>query len=147
MAACCPAARNDIWSMDFVADQLTDGRRFRALTILDLFTRECLAIDVGQGSAGDGEAKARSPASVEAPGRVPILKVWRNSGGAGSCICPAAFSKTARSRAFPVKLLMRGTFDVFIDSAGFSSIALESTEFVETLWRRRESVPVGSLGR
>ena len=42
-------ARNDIWSMDFVADQLADGRRFRALTVLDRFTRECLAIDVGQG--------------------------------------------------------------------------------------------------
>ena len=41
-------ARNDIWSMDFVADQLADGRRFRALTVIDLFTRECLAIDVGQ---------------------------------------------------------------------------------------------------
>ena len=45
-------ARNDIWSMDFVADQLADGRRFRALTVLDLFTRECLAIDVGHGLTG-----------------------------------------------------------------------------------------------
>jgi putative transposase len=45
-------ARNDIWSMDFVADELADGRRFRALTVLDLFTRECLAIDVGQGLGG-----------------------------------------------------------------------------------------------
>jgi putative transposase len=45
-------ARNDIWSMDFVGDQLADGRRFRALTVLDLFTRECLAIDVGQGLSG-----------------------------------------------------------------------------------------------
>ena len=42
-------ARNDIWSIDFVTDQLADGRRFRALTTLDLFTRECLAIYVGQG--------------------------------------------------------------------------------------------------
>jgi putative transposase len=41
-------ARNDIWSMDFVADQLVDGRRFRTLTVIDLFTRECLAIDVGR---------------------------------------------------------------------------------------------------
>ena len=41
--------RNDIWSMDFVADELADGRRFRALTVIDLFTRECLAIDVGHG--------------------------------------------------------------------------------------------------
>src|SRR5262249_36939127 len=45
-------ARNDIWSMDFGADQLADGGRFRALTVRDLFTGECLAIDVGQGLSG-----------------------------------------------------------------------------------------------
>ena len=28
--------RNDIWSMDFVSDELADGRRFRALTVIDL---------------------------------------------------------------------------------------------------------------
>jgi putative transposase len=48
-----PAAmRNDIWSMDFVADEFTDGRRFRTLTLLDLFTRECLDIAVGRGLTG-----------------------------------------------------------------------------------------------
>jgi putative transposase len=34
------------WSMDFVADALFDGRRFRALTVVDNFTKECLAIEV-----------------------------------------------------------------------------------------------------
>lgn len=44
-----PADRaNDVWGMDFVVDQLADGRRFRALTVVDLFTRECLAIEIGQ---------------------------------------------------------------------------------------------------
>jgi len=43
-----PARPNDIWSMDFVADQLANGRRFRTLTVVDLFTRECLAIEVGK---------------------------------------------------------------------------------------------------
>jgi putative transposase len=33
--------------MDFVADQLSDGRKIRTLTIVDLFTRECLGIEVG----------------------------------------------------------------------------------------------------
>jgi transposase InsO family protein len=28
--------RNDIWSMDFVADELADGRRFRTLAAMDL---------------------------------------------------------------------------------------------------------------
>ena len=41
-----------MWSIDFVADQLTDGRRFRALTVVDVYTRECLAIEVGQSLKG-----------------------------------------------------------------------------------------------
>jgi putative transposase len=44
--------RNDIWSMDFVADELADGRRFRTLTVLDLFTRECLELEVGRSLTG-----------------------------------------------------------------------------------------------
>ena len=43
---------NQAWSLDFVADQLTDGRRFRALTIVDIFTRESLAIEAGQALKG-----------------------------------------------------------------------------------------------
>jgi putative transposase len=46
-------AMNEIWSMDFVADALFDGRRLRALTIVDNYTRECLAIDVGQRLTGE----------------------------------------------------------------------------------------------
>jgi putative transposase len=51
-------ARNDIWSMDFVADECADGRRFRTLTVLDLFTRECLAIAVGRGLTGHDVVRA-----------------------------------------------------------------------------------------
>ena len=39
-----PMAANDRWSLDFVSDQLTDGRRFRILTVVDDCTRECLAL-------------------------------------------------------------------------------------------------------
>jgi putative transposase len=38
-----PTAPNDRWSLDFVSDQLTDGRR--VLTVVDDCTRECLAAD------------------------------------------------------------------------------------------------------
>jgi putative transposase len=41
------------WSIDFVADQLQDGRRFRALTVVDTFTREAVAIEAGQSLKGD----------------------------------------------------------------------------------------------
>jgi putative transposase len=39
-----PSAPNDRWSLDFVSDQFTDGRRFRILAIVDDCTRECLTL-------------------------------------------------------------------------------------------------------
>jgi putative transposase len=39
-----PLMPNQRWSLDFVSDQLTDGRRFRILTVVDDCTRECLAL-------------------------------------------------------------------------------------------------------
>ena len=44
---------NQIWSMDFVADNLFDGRKLRMLTVVDCYTRESLAIHVGQSLKGD----------------------------------------------------------------------------------------------
>jgi putative transposase len=38
-----PQSPNQRWSLDFVADTLAHGRRFRILTVVDDFTRECLA--------------------------------------------------------------------------------------------------------
>jgi len=35
-----------VWAMDFISDQLADGRRLRVLPIIDVHTRECLAIEV-----------------------------------------------------------------------------------------------------
>ena len=37
---------NQKWSMDFVSDTLSCGRRFRALNIIDCYSRECLAMEV-----------------------------------------------------------------------------------------------------
>ena len=41
-----PEKPNETWSMDFMADQLADGRSIRTLNVLDDFNREGLAIDV-----------------------------------------------------------------------------------------------------
>ncbi len=40
--------RNHVWSYDFVMDRLANGKTFRMLTIIDEYTRECLAIVVGK---------------------------------------------------------------------------------------------------
>ncbi len=39
--------------MDFVADNLFNGRLIRALPVVDNFSRECVAIEVGRGLRGD----------------------------------------------------------------------------------------------
>jgi putative transposase len=39
-----PQGANQRWSLDFLSDAFTDGRRFRILAIVDDFTRECLAL-------------------------------------------------------------------------------------------------------
>lgn len=48
-----PTRPNERWAMDFVSDALWDGRRFRVLTVLDVFTKECLAIEVDTSINGD----------------------------------------------------------------------------------------------
>ena len=47
------SAPNELWSMDFVSDAFFDGRRLRALTVVDAYTREALAIEVDQGIKGE----------------------------------------------------------------------------------------------
>lgn len=41
-----PARANQMWSMDFMLDVLTDGRSFRTLNVIDDYNREALAVDV-----------------------------------------------------------------------------------------------------
>lgn len=48
-----PKAPNQAWSMDFVTDQLTNGHRFRTLTVVDVYSREALAIEVGSKLRGE----------------------------------------------------------------------------------------------
>lgn len=43
-----PEYPNHVWSYDFVLHHTNDGRKFRMLTIIDEYTRQCLAIDVAR---------------------------------------------------------------------------------------------------
>jgi len=42
-----PLRRNQVWSIDFMHDQLSDGRKYRLFNVIDDFKREGLAIDAG----------------------------------------------------------------------------------------------------
>lgn len=45
-------APNDNWSLDFVSDSLSSGRKFRILTVIDDYTRECIGLFVDSGISG-----------------------------------------------------------------------------------------------
>jgi len=47
-----PEGPNERWSMDFIFDQLTTGRRLKCLTVGDDFTREALALEAGHSLTG-----------------------------------------------------------------------------------------------
>jgi len=70
---------NACWSMDFVVDSLFNGRRFRALTIVDNFSRECLAIEAGQSITGTEVATVveRLVKDRDVPGRIQCDNVLR----------------------------------------------------------------------
>ncbi|MEY9643807.1 transposase InsO family protein [Bradyrhizobium elkanii] len=60
-----PMAPNDRCSLDFVSDQLTDGRRFRILTVVDDCTRECLALVADTSLSGIRVARELDPLVIE----------------------------------------------------------------------------------
>ena len=53
------ARPNARWSVDFVHDQLSNGRRFRILNVIDDVTKECLAVIADTSISGRRVARAR----------------------------------------------------------------------------------------
>jgi len=73
-----PTAPNERWSLDFVSDQLTDGRRFRILTVVDDCTRKCLALVANTSLSGVRVARELDQLLIAAASEVcvsvPLLR-------------------------------------------------------------------------
>ena len=69
-----PAAANQLWSMDFVSDSLAGGRRFRALTVLDEWSRESLAIEVEASLTGERVTRVLQRLRVIRGGLPPVIQ-------------------------------------------------------------------------
>lgn len=51
-----PSILNECWAMDFVSDQFYNGKRFRTLTLIDICSRECLALYADKNITGEAVA-------------------------------------------------------------------------------------------
>jgi putative transposase len=55
-----PTRPDECWAMDFVSDAFETGGRFRTLTLIDVFTRECLALESDTSISGERVARVLS---------------------------------------------------------------------------------------
>jgi len=72
----CATRPNEVWAWDFIHDRDAYGRPLKWLTIVDEFTRECLALEVGRGFKSDDVIETlvdtfRSAGGVSGAGRLP----------------------------------------------------------------------------
>jgi putative transposase len=97
-----PTGQNQVWSMDFVADQLADGRRFRSLTIVDIYPRECLAIESEQRLKG--EDVVRTLNRIKISRGIPKMVHFDN----GSEFCSQAMDLWAYQNGVRMALSLQG---------------------------------------
>lgn len=69
-----PVAPNEAWAMDFNHDTLADGRTIRVLTAIDVFTRECVALEAASTFRGKDVARILGSAGAERglPARIRV---------------------------------------------------------------------------
>jgi len=149
-----PTAPNQVWSMDFVADQLADGRRFRSLTVMDIYTRECLAIEAAQSLKGEDVVRMMNQIKMHrgvpqmlfcdngAEFTSQAMDLWAYQNGVRM-----AFSRPGKPTDNAFVESFNGTFRAeCLDAHGFPTLTA-AREIVGT-WRREynESRPHRALG-
>jgi len=87
-----PNGPNERWSLDFVSDMLTDGRRFRIFAVLDDYTRECLSLVAD--TSLSGSRVARELDAIAAHRGKPLAVVSDN----GTELTSAAILKWSQDR-------------------------------------------------
>ena len=147
-------APDQAWSLDFVADQLQDWRRFRSLTIVDIFTRESVAIEVGQSLRG--EDMVRTQNGMKHEGLEPKLLFCDNgSEFAGQAMDLWAYQNSAKDRCVAswqadrqrLHRIVQWTFRGECLNAHWSETLTEAKQLIET-WRQEynRSGPHRSIG-
>ena len=145
---------NERWSMDFLSDTLSNGRRFRCLTIMDEYSRECLAIEPGHSIPSARVIDVLERIRKERP--LPEVIVTDN----GSEFTSRAFDSWAYARGVKIDYIQPGKpiQNCFIESFNGTFrddclnlnwfVSLDRARVVIEGWRREYNLirPHSSLG-
>jgi putative transposase len=149
-----PTAPNQAWSRDFVANQLAGGGRSRSLTVLDTYTRECLAIELNQRLKGGDVVMVLN--RIKAQRGVPRMQHCDNAGEFSSQAMDQwacqngvrmAFSRPGKPTDNAFVESFNGTFRAECLNAHWFTTLAETRQIIES-WRREynESRPHRALG-
>lgn len=103
---------NQIWSMDFVADDLFDGLKLRMLTVVDCYIRESLAIHVGQSLKGDDVVQVLK-AIVNTRGKPATIKTDNGSEFVGKVMDKWAYEQGVE---MDLSRLGKPTYNAMVES-------------------------------
>ncbi len=145
---------NGVWSYDFIEDRTADGRRLKILVVVDEYTRECLALEVGRrlGSEAVVAVLERLVGERGAPGHVrsdngpefvaKVVQCWVAARGIQTLyISPGSPWENAYCESFNSRFR-----DEFLNLEVFTSV-LEA-KVLSAWWRRdyNEARPHSALG-
>lgn len=113
-----PRRPDEAWSMDFVSDQLADGRKFRALTVVDVFTREALAIEVGPRLRGEHVVARLTESRRNVASRITCSSTTAANSQDGCSICGPTTTRCASTSVDPASRPITATWRPVMDHYG-----------------------------
>lgn len=149
-----PKAVNEVWTMDFMSDALSNGRTFRILNIIDAFTRQCHGMEVDTSLSGERVVRTLEclvllhgrPQRIQIDNgpefRCKVLEVWAQKESIELYfIDPGKPNQNSRIESFNSRFRAE-----CLDQEWFLSLA-EARRIIET-WRQRYNSerPHSSLG-
>jgi putative transposase len=147
--------KDDVWTWDFLFDRTSDGRSLKWLSLVDEYTRECLALEARRGMtaeeirailAGVAAGRGGPPHRVRSDNgpefAAEVVRVWLEGTGSGTLyVAPASPWQNGYAESFHSKLR-----DEFLDREEFESEP--QAQALGTLWKEEYNTerPHSSLG-
>ncbi len=134
--------KDDVWTWDFIFDRTSDGRSLKWLSLVDEYTRECLALEARRGMTAEeirvvlAEVAARRggpPHRIRSDNgpefAAEAVRSWLESTGSGALyVAPASPWQNGYAESFHSKLR-----DEFLNLEDFESAA--QAQALGTLWK------------
>ncbi len=147
--------KDDVWTWDFIFDRTSDGRSLKWLSLIDEYTRECLALEARRGMTAEeirvilAEVAARRggpPHRIRSDNgpefAAEVVRSWLEGTGSGTLyVAPASPWQNGYAESFHSKLR-----DEFLDREEFESEP--QAQALGTLWKGEYNTerPHSSLG-